>query len=84
MVISSTSKWLLALTSDPNGSRIQLMNVQCLIAQGFSLSAISVAQLDVRLTVYEEVAGSTPTGLATFFHGDLIMKYFVWSFSTFC
>ena len=32
----------------------------------------SVALLDARLTGDQEVAGSTPTGLATFFHRDLI------------
>ena len=29
-----------------------------------------VAQLDVRPSVDQEVAGSTPTRSATFFHGD--------------
>ena len=36
----------------------------------------SVAQLDACPTGDQEVEGSTPTGLATFFCGDLIMKYF--------
>ena len=40
-----------------------------------------MAQLDACPTGDQEVAGSTPTGLATFFHGDLIMKYFLRSFS---
>ena len=40
----------------------------------------SVAQLDVRLTGDQEVADSTPAGSATFFRGDLIMKYFLRSF----
>ena len=31
----------------------------------------------------QEIAGSTPTGSATFFRGDLIMKYFLRSFSSF-
>ena len=31
----------------------------------------------------QEVVGSTPTGSATFFRGDLIRKYFLWSFSPF-
>ena len=31
----------------------------------------------------EEVAGLTSAGLATFFRGDLIMKYFLQSFSPF-
>ena len=42
-----------------------------------------VAQLDVGLTGDQEVAGSTPAGSATFFHGYLIMKYFLQSFSPF-
>ena len=29
-----------------------------------------VAQLDARMTEDQEVVGSTPTGSATFFHGD--------------
>ena len=40
-----------------------------------------MAQLDVRPTGDKEVVGSTPTRSATFFCGDLIMKYFLWSFS---
>ena len=40
----------------------------------------SVAQLDVRLTGDQEIVGLTPAGSATFFRGDLIMKYFLWSF----
>ena len=35
----------------------------------------SVAQLDARPTGYQEVAGSTLAGTATFLPGDLIMKY---------
>ena len=35
-----------------------------------------MAQLDARLTGDQEVAGSNPAGLATFFRRDLIMKYF--------
>ena len=35
-----------------------------------------MAQLDARSTGDQEVAGSTPARSATFFHGDLIMKYF--------
>ena len=42
-----------------------------------------VAQLDVRQTADQEVAGLTPAGSAIFFDGDLIMKYFLWSFSPF-
>ena len=40
-----------------------------------------VAQLDACLTGDQEVAGFTPAGSATFFPGDLIMKYLLWSFS---
>ena len=36
-----------------------------------------VAQLDAHLTDDQEIAGSTPARLATFFGGDLIMKYFL-------
>ena len=43
----------------------------------------SVAQLDARPTGDQEVAGSNPVGSATFFREDLIMKYFLWSFSPF-
>ena len=50
---------------------------------GYYLPAL-MAQLDARLTVDQEVVGSTPARLATFFRGDLIMKYFVRSFSPFC
>ena len=44
---------------------------------------VSVAQLDGHPTGDQEVAGSNPAGSATFFHGDLIMKYFLQSFSPF-
>ena len=40
-----------------------------------------ITQLDACTTGDQEVAGSTPTGLATFFHGNLIIKYFLQSFS---
>ena len=43
-----------------------------------------VAQFDARLTGDQEVEGSIPAGLATLFHGDLIMKYFLQPFSSFC
>ena len=43
----------------------------------------SVAQLDARPTGDQEVVGSITAGSATFFRGDLIMKYFLRSFSTF-
>ena len=44
----------------------------------------SVAQLDARPTGDQEVVGSIPAKAATFFHEDLIMKYFLRSFSPFC
>ena len=47
------------------------------------ISPASVALLDTHSTSDQEVAGLTPAGLATFFHGDLIMKYFLRSFSPF-
>ena len=43
----------------------------------------SVALLDTFLNG-GQVAGSTPARSVTFFCGDLIMKYFLWSFSPFC
>ena len=42
-----------------------------------------VAQLDAGPTGNQEVAGSTPARSAIFFRGDLIMKYFLRSFSPF-
>ena len=42
-----------------------------------------VAQLDARPTGDQEVAGSNLVGSATFFREDLIMKYFLRSFSPF-
>ena len=42
-----------------------------------------VAQLDVHPTSDQKIAGSTPARWATFFRGDLIMKYFLRSFSPF-
>ena len=36
----------------------------------------SVAQLDARPTGDQEVAGSTPVGLATFFRGELSLNIF--------
>ena len=36
----------------------------------YMLMPALVAQLDARQTGDQEVVGSTPTGLATFFHGD--------------
>ena len=42
-----------------------------------------MALLDARPTGDQDVAGSSPARSATFFRGDLIMKYFNWSFSAF-
>ena len=42
-----------------------------------------LAQLSAHRTGDQEVAGSTPAGLATFFRADLIINYFLWSFSPF-
>ena len=41
----------------------------------------SVAQLDARLTGDQEVVSLTSDGSATFFCGDLIMTFFLQSFS---
>ena len=43
-----------------------------------------VSGLDAHLTGDQEVSGLTPTGSTAFFCGDLIIKYFLWSFSLFC
>ena len=43
----------------------------------------SVVQLDARPIGDQKVAGSTPTKSETFFRGDSIMTYFLWSFSSF-
>ena len=43
----------------------------------------SVSQLDAPPTGDQEVVALIPAGSTTFFHGDFIMKYFLWSFSTF-
>ena len=42
-----------------------------------------MAQLDARPTGDQDVADSTSAESATFFHGDLIMEYFLLSFSPF-
>ena len=47
--------------------------------------------LEVTFSIYmylnnatgDQVTGLTPTGSATLFHRDLIMKYFLWPFSPF-
>ena len=56
---------------------------QHLICQHGSVLPASVAQLDAHATSDQEVADSIPVGSATFFCGDLIMKYFLRSFSPF-
>ena len=43
----------------------------------------SVAQSDARPTGDQEIAGLTPAESATLFRGDLIMKYFLRTFSPF-
>ena len=48
----------------------------------WSSELASVAQLDTPWTG-DKVAGSIPVGSAIFFCVDLIMKYFLWSFSPF-
>ena len=60
-----------------------LVRCRLLIVYSFLLMAGSVAQLDAYLTGDQEVAGSTPAGLATFFHEEFIMKYFLQSFTPF-
>ena len=52
-----------------------------LFAQVFLSQFLELAQLDACPTDDQEVAGLTPAGSATFFRGDLIMKYFLRSFS---
>ena len=49
----------------------------------FSFLVRLVAHLDSRPTGDQEVAGSTSAKLATLLRGDLIMKYFLRSFSFF-
>ena len=54
------------------------------ICKGFRIFdvSVSVAQLDARPTG-NQVADSTPARSAIFFHGELIMKYFLRPFSSF-
>ena len=52
-----------------------------LLTSVHSLWPASAAQLDTHLTSVQEVGGSIPARSATFFRGDLIMKYFLRSFS---
>ena len=59
---------------------VHLLMLKC--TSYFSELAL-VAQLDARLTGDQENAGLNPASLATFFRGDLIMKYFLLSFSPF-
>ena len=51
-----------------------------------SMTEISLCSLLKAFPVPDsrEVAGLFPAWPATFFRGDLIMKYFLWSFSPFC
>ena len=42
-----------------------------------AMHVASVATLDVRPTGNQEVVGSTPAGSATFFRGDMLIKYFL-------
>ena len=43
----------------------------------FCINIISLAHLDARPTCDLEIVGLTHAGSATFFHGDLTMKYFL-------
>ena len=43
----------------------------------------TMAQSDACPTGDQEIGGLTPAGSATFFRGDMIMKYFLQSFSPF-
>ena len=61
---------------------LEIMVVRrCIISIQILLSMM--AQLGGCPTGDQEVVGSTSSGSATFFHGDLIMKYFQRSFSPF-
>ena len=51
--------------------------------QRFLRMPASVTQLDARTTGDQEVSGLTFTGSATFFREDLVIKYFLRSFSPF-
>ena len=53
------------------------MNWEALCSSIHMQKPASVAQLDGRSTGDQEVAGLTPARSATFFRGDLIMKYFL-------
>ena len=48
--------------------------------QALFCGAGNVAQLDAHPTGDQEVVGSSPSGSATLFYGDLIIKYFLQSF----
>ena len=60
-------------------TKAQISGVQ--IATAYVAFRILLALLDVRPTGNQGVAGSTRAGSATFFRRDLIMKYFLRSFS---
>ena len=59
-----------------------VQNISTFIVCYMYLPAL-VAQLDAHPTGDQEVAGLTPAGSATFFGGNLIMRYFLWSVSPF-
>ena len=65
-----------------NGSNLQYA-IKVANLFSYSQTFTSRPRLDVRLTGDQKVTGSTPTEAATFFRGDLIMKYFLLSFSPF-
>ena len=47
------------------------------------LKPASVAQLNARVTVDQELVGSTPAKVGNIISWRLMMKYFLWSFSPF-
>ena len=63
--------------------QLQVLGQKSLLPKLITKLPSSVAQLDAHVTSNEEVAGSTSAGLATFFCGDLIRRYFLLSFSPF-
>ena len=68
----------------PECSRMKVTSSPISKGDHSSRMLASVAQLDAHPTGDQEVVGLTPTRLATLFRGDLIMKYFLQSFSSFC
>ena len=69
-----------------NTSTIRVSNSLDKFIKSMKIKSIASkpAQLDLRPTGDQEIAGLTPTRSATFFHGDLIMQYVLWSFYPFC